>query len=217
MKRRRGRGAARQAAASYQPRLAFTTRTTSSITGTSISTPTTVGSAAPDSNPNRLIAAATASSKKLLAPINAEGHATSCASPTRRFNQYASAELKKTWIRIGTASIAMTSGWSRMARPWKANSSTSVVSSAPMDQGPIFASAASNAAWPRASSILRHHCARMTGITMYSTTDVMSVAQGTTIADRPRSSATIGANANTISGNVVLRRWALLQLKRQRH
>ena len=40
--------------------LALTTRTTSSITGTSISTPTTVASAAPDSKPNRLIAAATA-------------------------------------------------------------------------------------------------------------------------------------------------------------
>ena len=33
---------------SYQPRLAFTTRTTSNITGTSTSTPTTVASAAPD-------------------------------------------------------------------------------------------------------------------------------------------------------------------------
>jgi hypothetical protein len=36
---------------SYQPLLAFTTRTTASITGTSINTPTTVASAAPDSNP----------------------------------------------------------------------------------------------------------------------------------------------------------------------
>jgi len=53
----------------------LTTRTTSSITGTSISTPTTVASAAPDWKPNRLMAAATASSKKLLAPINAEGQA----------------------------------------------------------------------------------------------------------------------------------------------
>lgn len=52
--------------ASYQPLLALTTLTTSSITGTSISTPTTVASAAPDSKPNRLIAAATASSKKLV-------------------------------------------------------------------------------------------------------------------------------------------------------
>jgi len=39
--------------------------TTSNITGTSISTPTTVASAAPELKPNRLIAAATASSKKL--------------------------------------------------------------------------------------------------------------------------------------------------------
>jgi ACR3 family arsenite transporter len=56
--------------------LELTTRTTSSITGTSISTPTTVASAAPDSNPKRLIAAATASSKKFDAPISAEGQAT---------------------------------------------------------------------------------------------------------------------------------------------
>jgi hypothetical protein len=61
--------------------LAFTICTTDSITGTSISTPTTVASAAPESKPNRLMAAATASSKKLLAPISAEGAATQCASP----------------------------------------------------------------------------------------------------------------------------------------
>jgi hypothetical protein len=48
-------------------------RTTESITGTSIKTPTTVASAAPELKPKRLIAAATASSKKLLAPIRAEG------------------------------------------------------------------------------------------------------------------------------------------------
>lgn len=45
---------------SYQPRLALTIFTTDSMTGTSISTPTTVASAAPDSKPNKLIAAATA-------------------------------------------------------------------------------------------------------------------------------------------------------------
>jgi integrase/recombinase XerD len=46
------------------------------MTGTSTSTPTTVESAAPDWKPKRAIAVATASSKKLLAPINAEGPAT---------------------------------------------------------------------------------------------------------------------------------------------
>jgi hypothetical protein len=45
---------------SYQPRVAFTIRITESMTGTSTSTPTTVARAAPDSKPNRLIAAATA-------------------------------------------------------------------------------------------------------------------------------------------------------------
>jgi hypothetical protein len=46
---------------SYQPWLRLTTATTASITGTSISTPTTVASAAPDWKPNRLMAVATAS------------------------------------------------------------------------------------------------------------------------------------------------------------
>jgi hypothetical protein len=56
--------------------VAFTIFTTDSMTGTSINTPTTVASAAPDEKPNRLIATATASSKKLLAPISADGPAT---------------------------------------------------------------------------------------------------------------------------------------------
>ena len=74
--------------------MALTIRTTDSITGTSISTPTTVASAAPDWKPNRLIAAATASSKKLLAPISAEGAATQCASPSRAVEQVGEAGVE---------------------------------------------------------------------------------------------------------------------------
>lgn len=74
-------------ARSYHCLLALTTFTTSSITGTSMSTPTTVASTAPDSKPNREIAAATASSKKLEAPISAEGQAMLCCSPTMRLSQ----------------------------------------------------------------------------------------------------------------------------------
>ena len=44
--------------------------------GTSTRTPTTVASAAPESNPNRLIATATANSKKFDVPIRAAGAAT---------------------------------------------------------------------------------------------------------------------------------------------
>jgi hypothetical protein len=73
--------------------------------------------------------------------------------------------LKKTWIRIGTASSAMTSGCLMMASPWKAKSSTSVASSAVIDHGPIFAMRASNAAWP-AQQRLRQSWASATGITM---------------------------------------------------
>ena len=73
--------AGREAPRSYQPRERLTIATTDNITGTSIRTPTTVANAAPELKPKRLIAAATASSKKFDAPINAEGPATQCCSP----------------------------------------------------------------------------------------------------------------------------------------
>ena len=47
---------------------------------------TTVASAAPDSKPNRLMAAATASSKKFDAPMRQDGQATSCFSPSQRLS-----------------------------------------------------------------------------------------------------------------------------------
>ncbi len=72
---------------SYQGRVRRTIRTTDSITGTSTSTPTTVARAAPAWKPNSAMAVATASSKKLDAPISAEGPATHHATPSRRFSQ----------------------------------------------------------------------------------------------------------------------------------
>src|SRR5690606_23611483 len=80
--------------ASYQGLLAFTIRTTDNITGTSTSTPTTVASAAPECTPNTATAVATASSKKLLAPIRADGPATQWATPNLRLSQYARPALK---------------------------------------------------------------------------------------------------------------------------
>jgi hypothetical protein len=65
------------ARASNRPRARFATATSDSITGTSISTPTTVARAAHDCRPNRLMATATASSKKLDVPIIAAGAAMS--------------------------------------------------------------------------------------------------------------------------------------------
>ena len=47
------------------------------MTGTSISTPTTVASAAPELRPNKTTAVAIATSKWLLAPIKAAGAASS--------------------------------------------------------------------------------------------------------------------------------------------
>lgn len=67
-------GLRRTAPGSYQPFVLLTIFTTDSVTGTSISTPATVASAAPELNSNRRIAADSASSKKLLAPISADGH-----------------------------------------------------------------------------------------------------------------------------------------------
>ena len=61
-------------------RVLFAIRTSISITGTSTNTPTTVANAAPDCRPNNAMAAATASSKKLLAPIMAAGAATLCGT-----------------------------------------------------------------------------------------------------------------------------------------
>src|SRR3569832_708439 len=100
---------------SYQAWERLTMPTTSSMTGTSISTPTTVASAAPERKPNWLIAVATASSKKLEAPIKLDGPATQCATPSLRLSRYASPELRKTWIRIGTVCLVLFCGCSVFA------------------------------------------------------------------------------------------------------
>src|ERR1035437_7392286 len=67
-----------------------------------------------------------------------------------------------------------------------------------MDQGPIFAMAASKADGPLANKNLRQSCASSTGITMYSSTEVTSVFQGTVMAESPNRNATNGANATTM-------------------
>jgi len=58
---------------SDQSLLRLTIQTTDSITGTSTRTPTTVASATLELKPNRLMATATASSKKFDAPISTDG------------------------------------------------------------------------------------------------------------------------------------------------
>ena len=82
-----------------------------------------------------------------------------------------------------------------MASPWKANSSTSVTSKAAIDQGPILSIAAANAACPLRSSAVRHNWARITGMTMYNTTEVNSVLHGTVIDEMPSNRPTMGAKA----------------------
>ena len=93
-RRQRWRSHGRFGAASYQSRVELTILTTDYITGSLMRSPTTVARAAPESKPKRLMAAATASSKKLLAPMRADGPATQCASPAARLSRYARPELK---------------------------------------------------------------------------------------------------------------------------
>src|SRR6476659_9019312 len=105
---------------------------TESITGTSTSTPTTVASAAPDSGPNNAIAVATASSKKLLAPISAPGAATECSTFRSFINPYDSEALKYTCSVIGTAINTTLKKRLVMLSDWKAKIKTSVASRAVM-------------------------------------------------------------------------------------
>ena len=56
-------------------RVRLANATNVSMTGTSTRTPTTVARAAPEFNPNKLMATATASSKKFDVPIKAQGAA----------------------------------------------------------------------------------------------------------------------------------------------
>jgi len=70
--------------------------TIDNITGTSMSTPTTVANAAPELKPNRAMAVATANSKKLEAPMSADGPATQWATLNFLFSQYAKPALKYT-------------------------------------------------------------------------------------------------------------------------
>ena len=57
---------------------------------------------------------------------------------------------------------------------------------------------ASKAASPFFSKTLRSNCARITGITMYKTTEVISVSHGTMMAEMPSKKPTSGAKAMTM-------------------
>ena len=139
-----------------------------SITGTSTNTPTTVESAAPDWKPNRAIAVATASSKKLLAPMSADGPATHQATPSRRFKPISQPRVEvDPESRSAPASRAITAGWCMICSPWRPNSSTSVSSSAERDSGPRARKVRPSAAMPpEANKVRRQSCATITGTTM---------------------------------------------------
>ena len=95
----------------------FAILTNVSITGTSTNTPTTVASAAPDCTPNREMATATDSSKKLLAPIIPAGAATLCGSFHALAHPYAMKNIKKVCIINGTAIKTICNGFERIVFP----------------------------------------------------------------------------------------------------
>ena len=101
-------------------------RTNISITGTSIRTPTTVARVAPDFKPKSEIATATASSKKLLAPIMPAGAAMSCGSFHPHDHKYPTPKIKIVWIVRGIAISNMSVGLLIMTLPWKEKIITSV-------------------------------------------------------------------------------------------
>lgn len=81
----------------------FAILTKVNITGTSTKTPTTVASAAPDYKPKSEIATATASSKKLLAPIIPASAEILWGNFQSFAQTYANPKIKKVWIVSGIA------------------------------------------------------------------------------------------------------------------
>ena len=102
--------------------------TNMSITGTSTKTPTIVASATGLVVPKSAIATATASSKKLDAPIIPAGAATLCGSLRSFAAIYATKKMKKVWIVSGMAINKMWSGFSKITWPWKEKMITKVKS-----------------------------------------------------------------------------------------
>ena len=108
-------GAAGHRVLSYQPLLALTTLTTPSITGTSISTPTTVARGAgfeaeeADGGGDRQF-------EEIDAPMRADGQAM-LFFPEYAVEPVGQRRIEKTWMRMGTARRAMTIGCLRMASP----------------------------------------------------------------------------------------------------
>lgn len=68
--------------------------TNDSITGTSTNTPTTTAKVTPECTPKRIMATATANSKKLLDPINAEGAASANGIRSLFVPKYPTAKIR---------------------------------------------------------------------------------------------------------------------------
>jgi hypothetical protein len=109
--------------------------TSINMTGTSISTPTTVAKAAPDESPNSIVAVAMATSKWLLAPIIAEGAASSYLNFSFLANQYVRVKIKIVCRKSGMAIQKIVKGCDIMISPLKENKRTRVKSKAIIDTG----------------------------------------------------------------------------------
>jgi len=81
-----------------QARVRLQAAHTEGITGTSMSTPTTVAKAAPEPGPNKAMAVATAGSKKLLAPIKSPRPATSAPKTKYFVTKCSNAHQRRTWV-----------------------------------------------------------------------------------------------------------------------
>ncbi|MDZ7926183.1 MAG: hypothetical protein U5L46_03270 [Agrobacterium sp.] len=99
----------------------FAILTSIGVTGTSVSTPTTVAKVAPDRVRKREMATATESSKKLEAPITPPGAATQCGSFHSFFDQKIGDEEDQVGLRriSGTAIRRIRRGLSNNHLPLK--------------------------------------------------------------------------------------------------
>src|SRR5512139_1016437 len=146
------------------------------------------------------MAVATASSKKLLAPIRAPGAATLWGTFSHFINPYAREELKYTWIRMGTAIRTMWKKRVVMLSAWKAKMQTRVASRATTVTGWSSSTNRWNHTCPfvRISTILETTPAP-SGMTMKKSTEYRRTTNGTVREEAPVTSrVTMGANRTSM-------------------
>lgn len=105
------------------------------MTGTSINTPTTVASAAPEDNPNIIVAVAIATSKWLLAPTKADGAASSYLNFINFANPYVNPKIKIVCINNGIAIHKIVKGLVKIISPLNEKRRINVINKARIETG----------------------------------------------------------------------------------